>query len=73
MAELTRFGTEVVRVKDGRTGHHYTTAKSVADADPDRYTILDQPAVDAHGDPLPQQSQILTSKPTKTLSKEETA
>ena len=45
--------TDLVRVSDKRTGHHYTTAQSVVDADPGRYRVLKSPAVDIDGRPLP--------------------
>lgn len=37
------------RVKDKRTGHHYSTAV----VDPKNHEVLKQPAVDVHGNPLP--------------------
>ena len=39
----------LLRVCDAYTGHRYTTAESVVAADPDRYVVLDTPALDANG------------------------
>lgn len=41
-----------VKVKDA-TGHHITVLRSVAEANPDAYQVLKQPAVNENGDPLP--------------------
>ena len=49
----------LVRVRDGITGHEYTTVRLVADADPDRYTVLDKPAA-WQGVPLQPKPRILT-------------
>ena len=43
----------LLRVRDTYTGHRYTTAESVVAADPDRYVVLDEPALDTNGRPLP--------------------
>ena len=43
----------LLRVRDAYTGHRYTTAQAVVDADPERFEVLDDPAVDANGRPLP--------------------
>ena len=43
----------MIRVRDLRTGYRYTTAESVVAADPERYDVLDDPATDAEGRPLP--------------------
>lgn len=43
----------LLRVRDHTTGHRYTTADTVVEADPERYDVLDLPAVDANGRPLP--------------------
>lgn len=44
---------EYVRVKDKSTGHHYTVLAQEAEANPDAYQVLKQPAVNENGDPLP--------------------
>ena len=49
--QTTPDGTEVYRVRDKRTGHHITVALGAYDADV--HAILDRPAVDADGRPLP--------------------
>ena len=43
----------LLRVRDQATGHRYTTAETVVEAEPDRYQVLDLPAVDDAGRPLP--------------------
>lgn len=42
------------RVKDKRTGHHFT----VATVYPERHDVLKQEAVDVHGRPLPAKPKI---------------
>ena len=42
-----------IRVKDKITGHHYTTAVVLP-----QHEVLDQPAVDANGKPLPPKHNI---------------
>lgn len=65
--------TDLVRVSDKRTGHHYTTAQSVVDADPGRYRVLKSPAVDIDGRPLPPKpAAIPTSAPAEAQSIEAT-
>lgn len=44
---------EYVRVKDKSTGHVYTVLAREAETGPDAYEVLDAPAVNANGDPLP--------------------
>lgn len=45
--------TEFVRVKDNRTGHHYTVSTLHAEANKQHLTVLkDAPAVDVNGRPL---------------------
>ena len=44
--------SHLVRVRDARTGHQYTTATEVVESDPSRYRVLDKPATDASGRPL---------------------
>ena len=43
----------LVRVRDNYTGHRYTTAVVVAESDLERFEVLDAPAVDGNGRPLP--------------------
>ena len=43
---------EWVRVRDERTGHHYTVTKTKAEGDK-ALKIIDAPAVDINGRPLP--------------------
>ena len=43
----------LVRVRDAQTGHAYTVPRFVADLDPERYALLDEPATDRQGIPLP--------------------
>lgn len=52
--------TEWVRVRDERTGHHYTVTKAKADRDK-ALKVLEAPAVDINGHTLP-------PKPHQTLS-----
>ena len=42
-----------VRVRDKSTGHHYTVLAAQAEANPDAYQVLKQPATNRNGDPLP--------------------
>ena len=51
---------EWVRVRDERTGHHYTVTKAKAEGDK-ALKVLDVPAVDINGHTLP-------PKPHQTLS-----
>ena len=51
---------EWVRVRDERTGHHYTVTKAKADRDK-ALKAFDAPAVDINGNTLP-------PKPHQTLS-----
>lgn len=45
--------TDFVRVKDNRTGHHYTVSALHAEANKQHLTVLkDAPAVDINGRPL---------------------
>ncbi len=60
----------MLRVIDGRTGHRYTTAASVVEADPDRYVVLDVPAVDASGRPLPPETSAITDAGAATEAAE---
>lgn len=55
--------TEHVRVRDALTGHEYTLVRGVAEADPDRYTVLDKPAT-WQGVPLPPKPRILSTPQT---------
>ena len=43
----------LLRVRDHATGHRYTTASTVVEADPGRYDVLDLPATGDDGRPLP--------------------
>ena len=43
---------EWVRVRDERTGHHYTVTKTKADRDK-ALKVLDAPAVDINGNVIP--------------------
>ena len=49
--QTTRQGVELYRVRDNTTGHHYTIG--AAAYDPEAHTILDRPAFDRMGQPLP--------------------
>lgn len=52
--QLTRAElTALVRVRDSLTGHEYSTSRAVALTDGDRYEILDSPATNRAGLPLP--------------------
>lgn len=54
----------LLRVRDAETGHEYTTRRLTVDANPDRYAVLDKPAADRQGRPLPPKPRILqTSGP----------
>lgn len=52
--------TEWVRVRDERTGHHYTVTKAKAEGDKS-LKVIDAPAVDINGHTLP-------PKPHQTLA-----
>ena len=43
---------DYVRVKHAETGHHYTVSRAKAMTDP-KLRIIDAPAVDINGRPLP--------------------
>ena len=43
---------DYVRVKHAETGHHYTVSRAKAMTDP-KLRIIDAPAVDVNGRPLP--------------------
>lgn len=43
-----------VRVRDSRTGHQYTTAR----VDVEHHKVLDKPAVDRSGKPLPPKPHV---------------
>ena len=51
---------DYVRVKHAETGHHYTVSRAKAMTDP-KLRIIDAPAVDINGRPLP-------PKPHQTLA-----
>lgn len=51
---------DYVRVKHADTGHHYTVSRAKAMTDP-KLRIIDAPAVDVNGRPLP-------PKPHRTLA-----
>lgn len=53
---------DFVRVRDPQTGHHYTTSREAAVAP---LEILDQPAVDSSGRPLPQQYHVTVEAAAK--------
>lgn len=59
---------EYVRVKDKDTGHHYTVLAAEAEANPDAYQVLKQPAVNENGDPLPGEVPESTSSTAKKES-----
>ncbi len=56
----------LLRVRDTYTGHRYTTAESVVAADPDRYVVLDTPALDTNGRPLPPDTTPAPAEATAT-------
>ena len=56
----------LLRACDAYTGHRYTTAESVVAADPDRYVVLDTPALDANGRPLPPDTTPAPAEATAT-------
>ena len=60
----------LLRVRDTYTGHRYTTAESVVAADPDRYVVLDTPALDTNGRPLPPDTTPAPPEPTATEAAE---
>ena len=60
----------LLRVCDAYTGHRYTTAESVVAADPDRYVVLDTPALDASGRPLPPDTTPAPAEATATEAAE---
>ena len=59
-----------LRVCDAYTGHRYTTAESVVAADPDRYVVLDTPALDTNGRPLPPDTTPAPAEATATEAAE---
>ena len=52
---------DYVRVKHAETGHHYTVSRAKAIADAKNLKVIDAPAVDVNGYPLP-------PKPHQTLA-----
>ena len=60
----------LLRVRDTYTGHRYTTAESVVAADPDRYVVLDTPALDTNGRPLPPDTTPAPAEATATEAAE---
>lgn len=44
---------DYLRVKQSDTGHELTVSRSMYDFAPDSYSVLDKPATDAGGNPLP--------------------
>ncbi len=52
-----------LRVKDKDTGAHYTELAAVVQSNPDAYQLLDEPAVNPNGDPLPALVPTPTSDP----------
>ena len=60
----------LLRVCDAYTGHRYTTAESVVAANPDRYVVLDTPALDANGRPLPPDTTPAPAEATATEAAE---
>lgn len=60
----------LLRVRDTYTGHRYTTAQSVVDADPERYEVLDEPAVDAYERPRPPETAPAPAEVTAYLAAE---
>lgn len=50
---------EWTRVKDKVTGHHY----SVTVVDPERHTVLKQPATTLDGRPLPAKPRVQVTRP----------
>lgn len=60
----------LLRVCDAYTGHRYTTAESVVAADPDRYVVLDTPALDTNGRPLPPDTTPAPAEATATEAAE---
>lgn len=61
---------DYVRVKDKSTGHHFTVLAQEADANPDAYQVLKQPAVNENGDPLPGEIPSESTGQSATTSKE---
>lgn len=61
---------DYVRVKDKSTGHHYTVLAAVAEAKPDAFQVLKQPAVNENGDPLPGEIPESTTGQSATTKKE---
>ena len=55
------------RVKDKRTGHHYSTQN----VDPEHHQVLKQDAVDVNGNPLPAKHN--TTRATQADTKAESA
>ena len=61
---------EYVRVKDKSTGHHYTVLAAQAEANPDAFQVLKQPATNANGDPLPGEIPETSGQTTAGQKKE---
>ncbi|GAA2184943.1 hypothetical protein GCM10009785_34810 [Brooklawnia cerclae] len=51
--QTTAYGTPVLRVRDTATGHAVTLKASLVEASKGRYAVVDEPAVDGSGRPLP--------------------
>lgn len=61
---------EFVRVKDKDTGHEFSVVKSAYDADPAPYEVIDKPAVECDGTPLPPKHNLRAGGALKSLSNE---
>jgi len=54
--------TDYLRVRDNDTGHELSVPRSHYDANAKAYTVVDKPAVDAAGDPLPVKHRTTVAK-----------
>lgn len=59
---------EYVRVKQVETGHELSVPQGHYDAVSDGYKLLDKPAVDSAGDPLPSKHHVLSKRQANTTS-----
>lgn len=57
---------EYVRVKDKATKHELSIVRSAYDADPEPYELLEKPAAQADGTPLPAKHHKSLSRPRQS-------
>jgi len=62
-----------VRVKDRKNGNEFTTSQSWAEANKDAAEVIDKPAVNGSGDPLPAKPKLRPRPPAKKATAKKAA